>query len=264
MIIIGEKINATIPAVKELILNRDKEKLLELAKRQAKASYIDVNVATGVGTAKDEITAMQWAIQAIQDEVSTPLCVDSADPLVLEAGLSVLKSSGLINSTTAEEKSLKNILPLAKKYNMPIIGLAMGEKGIPNSIEGRISACQKIATASEATGISLDNLYFDPLVMPISTDAKQGVITLNTLDAIRKEFPQAKTVMALSNVSFGLPARMTVNTAFLHIAIFMGLSAAIMDPEQDELIAAIRTGEAIIGKDRHFRRYIRAYRKASN
>jgi 5-methyltetrahydrofolate--homocysteine methyltransferase len=144
---------------------------------------------------------------------------------------------------------------------MPIVALPMGEKGIPSTSEGRINACRKIAAACEALDVALENLLFDPLVMPISTDAKQGVITLNTLTAIKQEFPQAKTVMALSNVSFGLPARMTVNEAFLHMAIFAGLNAAIMDPEQERLLSAIRTGEAIIGKDRHFRRYIRAYRK---
>ncbi|CAN2042029.1 5-methyltetrahydrofolate corrinoid/iron sulfur protein methyltransferase [Candidatus Magnetomoraceae bacterium gMMP-15] len=265
MIIIGEKINATIKSAKEIILNQDKKKLLDLAKRQvqAGANYIDVNVATGVGSPEDEIDAMKWAVTSIQKELDKPLCIDSADPKVLEAGLDVVKGSVLINSTTAEDKMLKQILPLAKRYNAPIVCLAMDEKGISKTVDGRLNACKKIAEACKEEGIGLDSVYFDPLVMPISTDATQGLLTLHTITAIKKEFPEAGTVLGLSNISFGLPDRININASFLQMAIYSGLNAAFLDPIEVKIISAIKTAEAIIGKDRHFRRYIRSYRNSS-
>jgi 5-methyltetrahydrofolate--homocysteine methyltransferase len=213
-----------------------------------------------VGDRGDEILAMQWAVKTLQKKIKKPLCIDSADPEVLDAGLNALDAQGLINSTTAETKSLEPVVSLASDYDTPVIALAMDENGIPETVEGRLNACQKIADACESQEVPLENIYFDPLVIPISTDATQGLVTLDTLAMIKKHFPGAKTVMGLSNVSFGLPARMKINAAFLHMAIHSGLDAALMDPAIEELISAIRTGEAIVGKDRHFRRYTRAYR----
>jgi 5-methyltetrahydrofolate--homocysteine methyltransferase len=266
MIIIGEKINATIPSVKTVIQERNEEKLLDLAQKQADAGarYIDVNVGTGAGSRDDEIAAMKWAIVTIQKDVDTPLCVDSADPAILEAGLESRNGKpGLINSTNAESDRLGVIVPLAVRYKTPLVALAMDEQGIPNTTEERLSTCRSIADFCEKSGLSIENIFFDPLVLPVSTDVKQGVITLETLSTIKKHFPTAKTVMGLSNVSYGLPERASLNAAFLHMAIFAGLDAAIMDPLDEELMGAVKTGEVLAGKDRHCRRYTRTFRKKS-
>ena len=265
MIIIGEKINATLPGIKPIVQERDRVKLVELAKAQATAGagFIDVNVGTGVGSREDEIVSMQWAVETIQEEVDTPLCIDSADPAVLEVGLSARNGRpSLINSTKAEERSLEEVVPLACRFKTPLIGLAMDEVGIPRTVEDRVRACENIATACDRHGVSLEALYFDPLVIPVSTDVTQGLVTLMTVAEIKRQFPGANTVMGLSNVSYGLPGRARLNTAFLHMAVYAGLDAAIMDPLDKALMSAVKTAEVLVGNDRHCRRYMRAFRRS--
>ena len=137
----------------------------------------------------------------------------------------------------------------------------MDENGIPKTVKDRLSACEKIAEACHRFGLSLDKVFFDPLVLPVSTDIQQGQVTLGTLTEIKETFPEAQTVMGLSNISYGLPNRAGLNSAFLHMAIFAGLDAAIMDPLDHQMMAAVKTAEVLVGKDRHCRRYTRAFRK---
>lgn len=263
MIIVGEKINATRPGVRDIIQQRDAQGLVALARSQAEAGarYIDVNVGTGSGSREDEMDAMQWAVKLIAESVEALLCVDSADPGVLEAGLKALAGqSALINSAKADSEILESVVGLAGQFGCPLVGLAMDESGIPPTVEGRIAACRTIAQASEKRRVPLDQIFFDPLVLPVSTDINQGKVTLETIVLIKHEFPGAKAVMGLSNVSFGLPARARLNAAFLHMAIFAGLDAAIADPLDSELMAAVKTAEVLVGKDRHCRKYSRAFR----
>ncbi len=264
MIIIGEKINATLKRAREIIVNRDPEGLLALAKEQAGAGadYIDVNVGTGEGTREGEIEAMRWAVETIQKEIKTPLCIDSADPEVLDAGLAAAEHRPcLINSVKGSMASLESIVPLAKKYEALLVGLAMDETGIPKTVDGRIKACELIADVCKKYGVPDAHLFFDPLVVPVSTDGGQGVCTLETLREIKRRFPSARTTMGLSNISFGLPQRPRVNEAFMHMAVAAGLDSALMNPMDTRMIAAIRTAEALTGRDRHCRQYLRAVKK---
>ncbi|MDO9528933.1 MAG: dihydropteroate synthase, partial [Syntrophales bacterium] len=231
----------------------------------AGADFIDVNVGTGIGSREDEINSMEWAITTIQQEVDTPLCIDSADHVVLEAGIKARDGRPcLINSVKAEEENLEQVVPMAGAYNIPIVALAMDETGIPMSVGGRIRACEKIAAACEKHGVPLESVFFDPLVLPVSTDIKQGTVTLHTIMEIKRFFSTAKTVMGLSNVSYGLPVRARLNVAFLHMAVFAGLDAAITDPLNKDLMDAVKTAEVLAGKDRHCRRYTRAFRVQSS
>lgn len=264
MIVIGEKINATRSAVRDIIENRDDDQLKELAKRQsaAGAGYIDVNVGTGKGTRQDEIEAMRWAVATLNTVVETPLCIDSADPLVLEAGLAVMdRRPAMINSVKADTGYLDAVLPLAARFKAPVVALAMDESGIPKTVEGRIAACGMIAEGCHTHDVPVTSVFFDPLVLPVSTDAGQGKVTLDTLRTIKESFPGARTTMGLSNISFGLPGRALINAAFLQMAIYAGLDAAIMDPLNEDMMQAARTGNALMGRDRHFRKYSRALRK---
>jgi 5-methyltetrahydrofolate corrinoid/iron sulfur protein methyltransferase len=267
MITIGEKINASIPAARRTIEARDAAALLELAARQAEAgaSYIDVNVGTGSGSGGDEIMAMQWAVTTIQEKIATPLCIDSADPAVLEAGLAARDGRpSLINSTKGAAENLAAVVPLAARFGFPLVGLAMDEAGIPKTAAGRLAACRIIVEACVAQNIPEENIFFDPLVVPVSTDINQGAVTLETLAAIKKTFPRAKTVMAVSNISFGLPQRKIINAAFLHMAMAAGLDGAILNVFDEELLGAIRAAEVLVGKDRHCRRYTRSFRKGKS
>ncbi|MBW1916697.1 MAG: dihydropteroate synthase [Deltaproteobacteria bacterium] len=263
MIIIGEKINATLPAIKEIIQQRDTEALVALAQKQAAAGadFIDINVGTGVGSQADEVQSIKWAVTAIQEQVDRPLCLDSADPMVLEAGLQALNHApGMINSTKAEKASLEKIVPLAAQYGALLVALTMDESGIPRTVEDRLQAAAKIVAACDQNGVPQQNIFFDPLVMPISTDISYGLTTLNTVRAIKEKYPAAKTVVGLSNISFGLPARSRINAAFMHMCLYAGMDAAIVDPLDQALREAVITGEVLVGRDRRCRRYLRAFR----
>jgi 5-methyltetrahydrofolate--homocysteine methyltransferase len=180
----------------------------------------------------------------------------------METGLKILNNKpAMINSVKAEKYNLEAVVPLAAEHDSCLIALAMDESGIPKTVEGRLRCCETILSACESYGVSIQNVYIDPLVMPISTDINSGMVTLKTLTAIKEKFPGAKTVTGLSNVSYGLPERSRLNVAFLHMCIFAGLDAAIVDPLDETLMAAVKTGEVLAGKDRHCRRYMRSFRK---
>jgi len=264
MIVIGEKINASRSAVRTIIEERQEDQLVSLAEKQAAAgaTYIDVNVGTGKGTQQDEIDAMQWAVTTLNKVIEKPLCIDSADPVVLEAGLEAMAGRpAMINSTKADAKNLNAVLPLAARFDTPVVALAMDDLGIPKCVTGRINACRAIAEGCQAHNVPISSVFFDPLVLPVSTDGSQGKVTLDTLAAIKENFPEAKTTMGLSNISFGLPGRALMNAAFLQMAIYAGLDGTIMDPLNENMMQAARTGGALMGKDRHFRKYSRAFRK---
>lgn len=264
MLIIGEKINATRSAVKKIISERNKAELLKLAKRQAAggADYIDVNVATGVGGRKEEAAAMTWAVSTIARELDGCVCIDSADPHVITAGLAAMEGDcAMVNSVKANDENLKAVLPVVAAKKALLVALAMDDSGIPPDVSGRISACEQIAAACKIHGVSMDKVYFDPLVLPISADMRSGRVTLETLGKIKQIFPESSTVTGLSNVSYGLPRRGRLNAAFLQMAVYAGLDAAIVDPLDTDILNGIRTAEVLVGKDRHCRRYLRAFRK---
>jgi len=264
MIIIAERINATISSVKEIILNRDAQGLLGLARRQAEAgaNYIDLNVSTGVGSPEDEIKAMEWAVETIQGELEIPLCIDSSNPAVLAAGLKSCRGKpAMLNSTKAEQKSFEEVIPLAKEYSTPLVALTMDESGIPKSVKDRVRAGEKIVEACKHYEFPIENVFFDLLVMPISTDVTQGLTTLTAVTEIKKEFPGCRTVLGISNISFGLPGRARLNAGFLHMAAYAGLDAAIVDLLNKEMVVAVRTAELLSGKDKDCRNYLRVFRQ---
>lgn len=192
MIVIGEKINATRSAVRDIIEQRQAGPLVDLARRQAGAGaeYIDINAGTGKGSRQDEIEAMQWAVTTLTSVIEKPLCIDSADAAVLEAGLEAMGGRpAMINSTKADSKYLKFVLPLAERFEAPVVALAMDANGIPETVEGRINSCRMIAEGCREYNVPITSVFFDPLVLPISTDARQGKVTLDTLAAIKANFP---------------------------------------------------------------------------
>lgn len=262
MLIIGERINGAIKSVKKAIMERDADFLQNLAKSQKEsgAQYLDVNVSTEGGR-KFEIENMEWAVEKIQEVVDIPLSLDSPDPQVIEAGLRKCQKKSMLNSVTAEPERLEALLPLAKEFDSEIIALVMGEGGIPNNVAGRLRSCEKIVASAQKHEIALGKLYFDPLSLSIASDISQGLITLETLKEIKSQFSEAKTTLGLSNISFGLPERSLINRSFLLMAIYAGLDSAILDPRDKKLMAAIKAGEMILGKDDYCKSFLQAYRK---
>lgn len=260
MIIIGEKINGTIPDVRDAVLDRNDELVGALARAQdeAGADYIDINVATGIS---DEREAMVWAIGVVREATSLPLCLDSSDPSVLEAGLEICGAQGpLINSVTGSPASTGPVLALAARFSCPVVALPMDEAGIPVSPAERLAVCRKIRAAALEAGVQAQNIYFDPLVLPLSADCAQGRVTIETLSSIRRELEPSRTVMGASNASFGLPLRSLINRSLLSVAVYFGLDAAIVDPTDAGVRSAILSATAVAGRDRFCKDYMKAFR----
>jgi cobalamin-dependent methionine synthase I len=263
MIVIGEKINASRKAVGKAIAERDATFIAELAASQDKAGadYIDVNAGDGSGEESQGREAIQWLVKTVRGATAKPLVLDSDNPNLIEAGVSVYGDGDMmLNSVTAEPERLSVVGPLAGEYHANLVALAMGAEGIPDNVKQRLEACDAIMNALTGMGVSEEQVYFDPLVLPVSVDARQGQVTLETIREIKAHYPNAKTVMGLSNVSYGLPNRKLVNRAFLLMAVQAGLDAAIMDPLDEKMMSMVRISKLLSGKDGSARAYIRAHR----
>lgn len=266
MLVIGENINASNKSVAEAIEKRDEEFLVNLAQAQAQtgADFIDVNAGSGHGSPQETIAAIRWLVGIIQAAVEKPLAIDSDSPTVIEAALKEYHGQKLIiNSVTAEPARLESIGPLVAERGAWVIALAMGTEGIPALVEERVAACERIMSYLTGLGVTAEQVLFDPLVLPIAVDTRQGLVTLKTIEQIKSRYPDARTVMGLSNVSYGLPKRKLVNRAFLLMAAHAGLDAVIVDPLDSKAMSLIKVADLLTGKDPSCRAYLRAYRKGS-
>ncbi len=262
MIVVGEKINAGASLIKNAISNRDEELIIKYARDQEKAGaqYLDISVAGSVSNSEEK-EAMAWAVGLVTGSTECGVCIDSTDPEVWQAGLEV--SSGrptVINSTTAEEERLRVAVELSLEYDCSMVALAMGKTGIPRSVEERLDSCKTIWSAATGHGVSPDKIYFDPLVLTLSTDTDQAVATLETLECIVGNYPGCGTIMGLSNISHGLPNPSLLNCCFLSMAIAFGLTAVILNPFDRELMSTLLASRALVGKDPHCAGYLKAHR----
>jgi cobalamin-dependent methionine synthase I len=259
MQVIGEKINGTRERVAQAIEERDAAFIRDLAVKQAEAgaAWLDVNAGTHQSREPDDLI---WLVETVQSEVEVPICLDSANPQALVAAIQVVERMPMINSINGEPQRLEGILPLVAKHGCPVIALAMDDKGIPETCERRMEVVRKVMEATRSTGVPDSDIYLDPLVMTLAANTDSALVTLDTMRAIRQEFPDAHLTMGLSNISFGLPARSHINRAFLTLALAAGLDSAILDPLDGEMQAALIAAKLILGRDRHCLNYTRAYR----
>jgi cobalamin-dependent methionine synthase I len=264
MLVIGEKINASNSSVGKAIAMRYSEFVAKLAVAQDKAGadFIDVNAGTGKGSSHGETEAIEWLVEVVQTATDKPLTIDSESPDVIKAALGKYRGEKLmINSVTAEKSRLESIGSLAASHQADLVALAMGKGGIPETVDERLAACEAIMTHLTKLGMASEQVFFDPLVLPVSVDAKQGLVALRTLEQIKARFPAAKTVMGLSNVSFGLPGRKAINRSFLLMAAYVGLDAVILDPLDTRMMSFVKMADLLAGKDAMCRGYLKAYRK---
>jgi len=261
MFIIGELINGMYQNIGKAIVEKNKEVIQKCALEQvsAGADALDVNCGTA---SKDPVTDIRWLIESIQEVTDVPLSLDSSKPKVIESGLQVIKNTPIINSTTADPEKLGVLLPLAIKYKAKLIGIAISAKGIPQNKDQRIElAANIVATASEM-GFPVEDLYLDPIVLPINVAQAQ---IMGILECI-KEFkiisdPSPKTVVGLSNVSQGTNFRSLINRTFLVMAQAFGLDAAILDPTDLQLMESLITTELALNKQIYCESYLDAYKK---
>lgn len=264
MIIIGEKINASIKSVGQAISDKNEEFLINLAKDQAEAGadFIDVNAGAGQDARESATKTIEWLIDLVQDVVEKPLCIDSDDQAVLEAALARYRGKTvMINSVNAETEKLEAVGSLAAERQASIVALVMKEGGIPRTVDERLQAAEIIVNHLAKVGVREDQIYFDPLVLPISVDTTQALVTLRTIEEIKKLYPEAKTVMGLSNISYGLPNRGIVNRSFMLMAASAGLDAAILNPLDKKLMSLVRAADMLTNKDPFCKGFIRAHRK---
>ncbi len=264
MLVIGENINASSRSVAEALASRDRAFVETLARVQAAAGadFIEVNAGIGSGSRDEEMATMGWLVEVVQEATSKPLVIDSDSLSVIEAGLGKYRGEKLIiNSVTAEPEKLVSIGSLAAERQAWLVALAMGTNGIPNSVEERLAACDQIMMQLTHLGLEAEQIFFDPLVLPLAVDSTQGMVTLKTLEQIKSRYPAAKTVLGLSNISYGLPYRRLVNHAFLLMAAYAGLDAVILNPLDAKMMSFIKVADMLTGNDPLCKGYIRAHRR---
>lgn len=258
VVIIGECINPTRrKKLVSTLQERNFDYVLELAREQINdfADVLDVNVGfPGV----DDEKLLPEVVKALEDNFDIPLCLDSPNPKAIEAGLKVSRGKCLINSVNGEERSLRTLLPVAREYGAAIIGLVMDDDGITHDPEKRLAIAGKIIDRAAEEGIPEADVIIDPLAMAVSADPGACMVTLETIKLISSRLGHNMT-MGASNISFGLPEREYLNSAFLSLAISAGITCPIAHPGKAAM--AVRATDLVLGRDDYAIRYIEAAQK---
>lgn len=261
MIIIGELINGMYKAVGKAIADREADLIQHLAVDQVKggAAFLDINAGP---YSKNPADDMKWLVETIQKVCDAPLSIDSTKIDAIEAGLKLTKKRPIINSTSADPEKMDAIFGLAKKYNAQVVGLAMDRRGVPNNKDKRLELAASIMAGAIDHGIASEDIYLDPIVLPVNAAQAQGP---EILEAIR-EFrhladPSPNTLIGLSNISQGTKSRGIMNRTFLVMAMANGLTSAILDPLDRDLMDALITAECLLNKQVYCDSFLDAYRK---
>ncbi|MFH1269837.1 MAG: dihydropteroate synthase [Candidatus Omnitrophota bacterium] len=261
MFIIGELINGMYKNIGQAIKDKDKAAIQKCALDQIKAGADALDVNCGPASRKP-VEDIQWLVQAIQEVTDKPLALDSSKPQVIESGLQVIKNKAIINSTTADPEKLEVLVPLAKKYNAGLIGLTISTKGIPQNKDQRLELAAAIVAVCSEQGFPIQDLYLDPIVLPVNVAQAQMNDILETIRDFKIiSEPAPKSIVGLSNVSQGTCVRSLVNRIFLTMAVAFGLDAAILDPLDKDLLDAAITAELILNKQIYCDSFLESYRK---
>ena len=260
MIVIGEKINGTIPSVKKAIEEKNEEFIRNLAIKQvdAGANYIDVCASTAP---EYEAETLMWLMDIVQDAVDKPLSIDSPNARTIEAVFRYARKPGIINSVSEEGDKCEVIYPMIQGTDWQVIGLTCDNNGIPCDVKTRVDITKILVEKAAKYDIAPDRIHIDPLVMALSTDNTSLMNFVETTRTIKEMYPTIKVTSGLSNISFSMPLRKVVNQSFLTIAAFVGMDSAIMDPCNRDMLATLLATEALLGRDRYCRNYSTAYRK---
>jgi 5-methyltetrahydrofolate--homocysteine methyltransferase len=259
MFIVGERINTTRKSVDQAVRERKAEMVQEEAIRQVQAGANTLDVNCGSLKAEEEPEALTWLVKTVQSVTALPLCLDSPNPEALAASLAVHQGKPMINSISGERSRYTRVFPLIKEYQASVVALGMDDRGIPQEKSQALEVGIRLVEELLADGISLDNIYFDPLVRSLATSPGSVLETLELMQDLKARFPGLHFISGLSNVSFGLPERRHLNRAFVVLSVASGLDAVIMDPLDRTMVALIYAAEALINRDRFCLKYIEAY-----
>ncbi|MBG7610484.1 MAG: dihydropteroate synthase [Anaerolineae bacterium] len=258
-VIIGERINPTgRKKMLKALQAGDFEMVRQdaLAQVAAGAKILDVNA--GVPGADEEVL-LQKVMQTVLENVDVPLCIDTADPLALEAALKVYQGKPLINSVNGEERSLAAILPLVKEHGAAVIALCMDDDGIPESADARLKVAAKIIERAAKLGIPTEDIVVDPLALTMGADHTAGYVAMQAIQKIVAEFG-VNITMGASNISFGMPERKYINATFIAMAIHAGLTCPITNPLEPEVSIAVLAANLSMGRDEYGMNWIKGYR----
>ncbi len=259
MIIIGEKINGSIPAVAEAIAKRDAEFIKNRAKMQADAGATYIDCCASVPEA-EEVETLKWMIDCIQEVTDLPISVDSPSAKVLAEVFPYCKRPGLINSVSGEGDKLDTIFPLIADTKWECVALCSDDTGIPKTAADRLRVFDKIMAKAKEYGIKPSRLHIDPLVEMLCTSEDGIALNEEVISTIREQYPTIHITAAISNISFNLPVRKLVNLGFTVLAMKAGLDSAILDPTNRDMMGVIYATEALLGNDDFCMEYIEAYR----
>lgn len=258
VVMIGEKINPTGHKKLAVALREQEyDYVRKLAERQLEygAHVLDVNV--GVPGLNEE-SLLPEIVKLVAADFDVPLCIDSANPRALAAGLAAAPGKPLVNSVNGEEAKLQAVLPIVRDRQAAVIGLTMDERGIPNDAETRLAIAEKIVSRAVQMGIPEEDILIDTLVLTVGVDQNAALVTLRTIELVRERL-KVNINLGASNVSFGLPDRQTINQAFLAMAIFAGTRCVITDPIK--LGATVLAADLLLNRDAYGKRYIVAARR---
>ena len=261
MIIIGEKINGSIPAVADAIARRDAEfiKARAVAQEEAGATFIDCCASV---PEEIEVETLKWMIECIEDATDLPIAVDSPSADVLAQAYKFCSRPGLINSVSGEGDKIDKIFPiLAENKGWQVIALLSDDTGIPKNAADRLKVCDKIMAKAKEYGIAPSRIHIDPLVEMLCTSENGIETNIEVISTVREQYPSIHITAAVSNISFNLPVRKMINLGFTVLAMNAGLDSAILDPTNRDMMGVIFATEALLGLDDYCMEYIGAYRE---
>ncbi len=260
MIIIGEKINGSIPIVAEAIAKRDAEFIKNRARMQEEAGATYIDCCASVPEA-EEVETLKWMIDCIQEVSDLPISVDSPSADVITQVFPYCRKPGLINSVSGEGDKIDKIFPLIADTEWEVICLLSDDTGIPKCAADRLKVFDYIMEKAEEYKISPSRLHIDPLVEMLCTSEDGIAMNVEVISTIRKQYPDIHIEAAVSNISFNLPVRKMVNLGFVVLAMNAGLDSAILDPTNRDMMGVIYATEALLGLDDYCMEYISAYRE---
>ncbi len=259
MIIVGEKINGSIPSMGKAIAEKNEKRIKSTAKKEAAsgADYIDCCASVNEG----EVETLGWMIDLIQEVTDTPICIDSPNPNAIVEVIDKCKKPGMINSVSGEGNKIDVIFPVIANTPWKVVALLCDDSGIPKNAADRIRVLNNIMAEADKYGIAHDRIFIDPMVEMLCT-AEDGIaVLLEVMAYIKENYPKLHIICAVSNISFNLPYRKIINQAFTVMAMNAGMDAAVMDPLNRDLRGAIYATEALKGDDYYCMEYIGAFRE---
>ena len=259
--VIAERINMTRKRIREEVRRRNRDFIVDEARKQtqAGATHIDVNAG---GDPSRELDDMKWLVEVVSAATDLPLCLDSANPAVLRAGLAICNREGaIINSITGEKERVDAILPLVREFKTRVVALTMDDSGMPEDLDGRVKITADLIDLCARAGVAADRIHFDHLIRPASTNPGQAFFVLEAVRETRRRHPDAHFAMGLSNISFGIPIRNNLNKAFFAMLIAAGADGAIIDPTEPGMMTTLYSARAVMGQDEYCMEYLTAHRQ---